>query len=185
MEWNGTRTVAWPRKLARAGNRTATVHGTFRIERIYRQSVARVFRAFTEKSMVRRWRVESEGCEVHEFTYDFRIGGSEVSRFSFAGGPEIRLDAWTLRCLGQRNCWAWRRSWPLYPKPFGNGRMRASCLMRAQQRCRFWRLETQPSNCASRLLLSHWCWSAIGPGGTARAAASLFKQAAEAGVDSC
>jgi uncharacterized protein YndB with AHSA1/START domain len=80
-------------KLAPEGNQTAAVHGTFRIERIYRQSPARVFWAFTEKSMVRRWRVESEGCEVHEFTYDFRIGGSEVSRFSFAGGPEIRLDA--------------------------------------------------------------------------------------------
>ena len=43
--------------------------------------------------MVRRWRVEGEGCLVHEFTFDFRVGGSEVSRFSFMGGPEIRLDA--------------------------------------------------------------------------------------------
>ena len=25
--------------------------------------------------------------------YDFRVGGSEVSRFSHQGGPEIRLDA--------------------------------------------------------------------------------------------
>lgn len=30
---------------------------------------------------------------MHEFTYDFRLGGLEVSRFSFAGGPEIRLHA--------------------------------------------------------------------------------------------
>jgi uncharacterized protein YndB with AHSA1/START domain len=79
--------------LALRGNQTPTVHHTFRIERIYRQSPTRVFEAFKDKSIVRRWRVESEGCQVHEFTYDFRIGGSEVSRFSFTGGPEIRLDA--------------------------------------------------------------------------------------------
>ena len=77
---------------ALASQGTSTVHETFRIERIYRQSASRVFWAFTDKSMVRRWRVESDGCEVHEFTYDFRVGGSEVSRFSVSGGPEIRLD---------------------------------------------------------------------------------------------
>ncbi len=75
------------------GNQTPTVHHTFRIERFYRQPPLRVFEAFRDESIVRRWRVESEGCQVHEFTYDFRIGGSEVSRFSFAGGPEIRLDS--------------------------------------------------------------------------------------------
>ena len=74
-------------------SQTPAVHDTFRIERVYRQSPSRVFEAFRDKSIVRRWRVESENCEVHEFLYDFRIGGSEVSRFSFAGGPEIRLDA--------------------------------------------------------------------------------------------
>jgi uncharacterized protein YndB with AHSA1/START domain len=79
--------------LTQQRNPTPTVHQTFRIERIFRQSPARVFEAFRDKSIVRRWRVESEGCQVHEFTYDFRLGGHEVSRFSFAGGPEIRLDA--------------------------------------------------------------------------------------------
>ena len=74
-------------------NQTPTVHHTFRLERIYRQSPDRVFNAFKDKSIVRRCRVESEGCQVHEFTYDFRVGGHEVSRFSFAGGPEIRFDA--------------------------------------------------------------------------------------------
>ena len=69
------------------------IHSTFRIERAYPQPPARVFRAFADKEIVRRWRVEDEGCKVHEFTFDFRVGGSEVSRFSFMGGPEIRLDA--------------------------------------------------------------------------------------------
>jgi uncharacterized protein YndB with AHSA1/START domain len=71
----------------------AAIHSTFRIERSYPQPPARVFRAFAEKEIVRRWRVEDENCRIHEFTFDFRVGGAEVSRFSFAGGPEIRLDA--------------------------------------------------------------------------------------------
>jgi uncharacterized protein YndB with AHSA1/START domain len=69
------------------------LHSTFRIERKYAQSRSRVFHAFANKESVRRWRVEDEGCEIHEFTFDFRNGGREVSRFTFAGGPEIRLDA--------------------------------------------------------------------------------------------
>ena len=68
-------------------------HATFQVERIYRQPPAKVFRAFADKETVRRWRIEGEGCMVHEFTFDFRIGGREVSRFSFGDGPEIRLDA--------------------------------------------------------------------------------------------
>ena len=72
---------------------SSVIHSTFRIERKYPQSPARVFRAFADKESVRRWRVEDEGCKVREFTFDFRVGGGEVSRFSFMGGPEIRLDA--------------------------------------------------------------------------------------------
>ncbi len=71
----------------------AVVHSTFRIERSYAHVPSCVFRAFADKDIVRRWRVEDEGSVVHEFTFDFRVGGSEVSRFSFAGGPQIRLDA--------------------------------------------------------------------------------------------
>lgn len=69
------------------------IHSTFRITRTYPHAPERVFRAFAEKDSVRRWRVEDENCEVLEFSYDFRVGGAEVSRFIFAGGPEIRLDA--------------------------------------------------------------------------------------------
>jgi uncharacterized protein YndB with AHSA1/START domain len=68
-------------------------HSTFRVERFFPHTASRVFQAFANKETVRRWRVEDEGCEVHEFSFDFRVGGTEVSRFSFGGGPEIRLDA--------------------------------------------------------------------------------------------
>src|SRR5579863_6787725 len=76
-----------------SSNQESVIHSTFRIERTYPQSPARVFFAFADQAMVRRWRVESEGSKVHEFSFDFRIGGSEVSRFTFGDGPEIRLDA--------------------------------------------------------------------------------------------
>lgn len=68
-------------------------HSTFRVERFYQHTPARVFHAFADKETVRRWRIQDDNCEVFEFSFDFRVGGTEVSRFSFGGGPEIRLDA--------------------------------------------------------------------------------------------
>lgn len=71
----------------------SVIHSTFTIERTYPQSPERVFFAFADKAMVRQWRIEGDGFAIAEFSFDFRVGGSEVSRFSYAGGPEIRLDA--------------------------------------------------------------------------------------------
>ena len=68
---------------------TTAVHSTFRLERAYTASPARVFRAFAETEAKRRWFVEGEGWEISEYTADFRIGGHELSRFRFRGGPEI------------------------------------------------------------------------------------------------
>ena len=71
----------------------SVIHSTFTIERTYPQSPAQVFHAFADKATVRRWRVDGDGFAIAEFSFDFRIGGGEVSRFSYAGGPEVRLDA--------------------------------------------------------------------------------------------
>jgi uncharacterized protein YndB with AHSA1/START domain len=68
------------------------VHHTFTIERTYPHAPARVFAAFADQATKRRWFVEGEGWEIFEFTSDFRVGGTEVSRFSFKGGPEVRND---------------------------------------------------------------------------------------------
>jgi uncharacterized protein YndB with AHSA1/START domain len=68
------------------------VHSTFSVERTYPVPPARVFSAFANQATKRRWFAEGEGWEVFEFTLDFRVGGSEVSRFSYLGGPEIRND---------------------------------------------------------------------------------------------
>ncbi len=67
-------------------------HGQFTVSRTYPVPPARVFFAFSDKEMKRRWLIEGEGWEVFEFTSDFRVGGADVSRFRFQDGPEIRND---------------------------------------------------------------------------------------------
>ena len=78
-------------------NDTATVehavhHATFTVERTYPVAPARVFAAFADEAKKRRWFAEGEGWEVFEFKLDFRVGGTEVSRFAYQGGPEVRND---------------------------------------------------------------------------------------------
>jgi uncharacterized protein YndB with AHSA1/START domain len=41
--------------------------------------------------MKRRWLAEGEGWTVNKFTLDFRVGGSEISRFRYLDGPEITM----------------------------------------------------------------------------------------------
>jgi uncharacterized protein YndB with AHSA1/START domain len=43
--------------------------------------------------MKRRWFAEGEGWSIDEYMLDFRLNGSEVSRFRYQDGPEIRYDA--------------------------------------------------------------------------------------------
>jgi uncharacterized protein YndB with AHSA1/START domain len=69
------------------------VHSTFRLERYYEASPARVFLAFADTAAKRRWLVEGEGFEVFEHEADFRVGGREFSRFRFGEGPQITNEA--------------------------------------------------------------------------------------------
>ncbi|SFP25422.1 Uncharacterized conserved protein YndB, AHSA1/START domain [Mesorhizobium sp. NFR06] len=80
-------------QIAHAKDEQSVIHSTFTIERTYPQSPTKVFHAFADKATVRRWRIDGDGFAIAEFTFDFRVGGGEVSRFSYQGGPEIRLDA--------------------------------------------------------------------------------------------
>lgn len=67
-------------------------HATFTVERVYPHAPAKVFRAFSDPAIKRRWFAEGEGWDVHQYDLDFRVDGTEVSRFAFKGGPEIRND---------------------------------------------------------------------------------------------
>ena len=67
----------------------AITHGTFNVERVYPVPVARVFAAFADAKIKRRWFVEGEGWEVESYESDFRVDGRETSRFRYQGGPEI------------------------------------------------------------------------------------------------
>ena len=78
---------------APVGKQDSVIHSTFSIERTYPQPPARVFFAHANEAMKRRWLAEGEGWTVNKFTLDFRVGGSEISRFRYLDGPEITYDA--------------------------------------------------------------------------------------------
>ena len=70
----------------------SVTHATFTLERSYDAPPAKVFKAFADPAIKRRWFVEGEGWEVEEFTGEFKVGGIERSRFRFKGGEPIRND---------------------------------------------------------------------------------------------
>jgi uncharacterized protein YndB with AHSA1/START domain len=70
----------------------SVTHATFTLERSYDAPPARVFKAFADPAIKRRWFAEGEGWEIEEFTGEFKVGGFERSRFRFRGGEPIRND---------------------------------------------------------------------------------------------
>lgn len=63
-----------------------TTHSTFKIERTYRASLARVYAAWSNQSAKARWFSPAE-------QFDFRVGGREFSRGGPPGGPVFTFDA--------------------------------------------------------------------------------------------
>ena len=53
----------------------SVTHATFTLERTYDAPPAKVFKAFADPAIKRRWFVEGEGWEVDEFTGEFKVGG--------------------------------------------------------------------------------------------------------------
>jgi uncharacterized protein YndB with AHSA1/START domain len=68
-------------------------HGSFTIERIYPAKPQKVFKAYSDAAIKRRWFAEGEGWDIETYDLDFRVGGSESSRFRFQGGDLITFDA--------------------------------------------------------------------------------------------
>ena len=62
------------------------IHSTFVIERSYSKPPARVFNAFADAAMMRRWFAEGKSHEVEQFESDFRVGGAERARYRFKEG---------------------------------------------------------------------------------------------------
>jgi uncharacterized protein YndB with AHSA1/START domain len=69
------------------------VHHTFVIERDYPAALSRVFEAFADPLIKRRWYAEGEGFQIEELGSDFRVGGKERSRFRFHGGDPVVNEA--------------------------------------------------------------------------------------------
>lgn len=67
-------------------NERSVVHDTFVIERSYPAAPARVFAAFADPAKKRLWFAEGDGFVVEAFDADFRVGGSELTRFRMVGG---------------------------------------------------------------------------------------------------
>jgi uncharacterized protein YndB with AHSA1/START domain len=67
---------------------TSTIHNTFVIERNFAQPLRRVFSAFAQPALKRRWYVEGEH-EIQDFHMDFRQGGIERLRYRFREGHPI------------------------------------------------------------------------------------------------
>jgi uncharacterized protein YndB with AHSA1/START domain len=65
------------------------VHGTFALERRYPVPRARVFQAFADPSLKRRWFVAGEGWDVEHHALDFRSGGRETSRYRLPDRPPV------------------------------------------------------------------------------------------------
>lgn len=78
--------------------RAQATHDSFTIERRYRSAPAKVYEAFADPEIKRRWYVEGPGFIVGSYTPDFRVGGTETSAFTVDAGDfksaEIRNDTY-------------------------------------------------------------------------------------------
>jgi uncharacterized protein YndB with AHSA1/START domain len=71
--------------------------GTFTIERKYRHTPERVFRAFEDEQAHHRWFVSGEGWEIASWTHSFEVGGHAHGQFRPVGHPSMfGNDTWRL-----------------------------------------------------------------------------------------
>jgi uncharacterized protein YndB with AHSA1/START domain len=70
----------------------SVTHATFVIERSYPASPARVFQAFADPALKRRWFGADDMPSVHH-ELDFRVGGREVNRGGPPDGPVFTYEA--------------------------------------------------------------------------------------------
>src|SRR5262245_48551765 len=72
--------------LGRTMEERSVTHSTFVIERSYPAAPERVFAAFADPVKKRRWYAEGGSHDVEGYEMDFRVGGTERSRYRFRAG---------------------------------------------------------------------------------------------------
>ena len=78
-------------------SRSSIVHDTFVIERTYPAAPARVFAAFADAELKRRWfLIDASMAATESYQNDFRVGGKETSRFRFTGNTPGGSPAGTM-----------------------------------------------------------------------------------------
>lgn len=78
--------------MSSSTNRTVT-HSTFTIERVYPVSPERVFAAFADQKLKRRWFAVPDHWVDSHYSLDFGPGGSEISKGGPPGGPVHLFEA--------------------------------------------------------------------------------------------
>lgn len=84
--------------MPKTAKRLTTVHDSFTIERKYRSRPEKVFKAFADADIRRRWYVEGPGFIVGSYHLDFKVGGKETASFTVDNpefsSAEIRNDTY-------------------------------------------------------------------------------------------
>jgi uncharacterized protein YndB with AHSA1/START domain len=80
-------------RIQRASEGRSVVHATFRLERTYDASPAKVFHALSDKAAKARWFEGGDGYVVLEREVDVRPGGRERLKGQWASGTVTTFDA--------------------------------------------------------------------------------------------
>ena len=71
--------------------RTETVHDSFTVSRSYKSNIDRVFQAFADPTIKRRWFAEGPGFVLDSYALEFRVGGKETGTFR-VDNPDFKSD---------------------------------------------------------------------------------------------
>lgn len=105
----------------------SVTHSTFVIERNYPVSPERVFAAFADPAKKRLWFAEGEGFKILGYQLDFRVGGTEVTRFEFQPGAACRNDTVFMDIVPNRRI-VFAYSMSMGDKPFSSSQSTVELL---------------------------------------------------------